>query len=62
MWCDWCATTTRSVQTTFRVTKDGHEILIEYCENCLRKSETEYIKGPTTKLHVERAKRPAKRL
>lgn len=61
MWCDWCGIST-SAQTTIRITSDGHEILVEYCSHCMRKSETEYVKGPTTKLHVESAKHPAKRL
>jgi len=57
MWCDWCGSS-YSVQTTIRITSDGHEILMEYCGHCMRKSETEYFKGPTIKIHVESAKHP----
>jgi len=60
MFCDFCGIT-YSVQTTIRLTPDGHEILVEYCGHCMRKSETEFVKGPSTRINVDMAKRPAKR-
>ena len=40
MWCDWCSDITLSVQTTVRLDKDGHETVIEYCDQCMRRTET----------------------
>jgi methionine aminopeptidase len=62
MFCDWCNDISYAVQTTIRLTKDGHEITIEYCGHCMRRTETEYFNGPTTHIHVDTAKRPAKRI
>ena len=62
MWCEWCADIAIAAQTTIRIDKDGHETVIEYCGHCMRRTETEFFKGPTTKIHVDSAKRPAKRL
>ena len=56
MWCEFCDCTTCAVETTIRLTRDGHEILVQYCSQCLRKSETEYIKGPTVQFRIEKPK------
>jgi len=61
MWCDYCNTASYSVQTTIRITKDGKEVVVERCGNCMRRTEIEYIKGPTVSIKVKRAKYPAKR-
>lgn len=53
MWCEDCGPT-YSVQTTVRLTKEGHEIIVEYCGHCLKKVETEYIKGPKISLRKEK--------
>lgn len=61
MWCEWCAKPSYSLQTTVKITRDGHEVVVQYCGHCLRKFETEYFNGPTVRFSVVRAKRPAKR-
>jgi len=52
MYCEDCGPS-YSIQTSVRLTKDGHEIIVEYCGHCLKKTETEYIKGTTTSLRKE---------
>jgi len=61
MFCDWCNDISYAVQTTIRIDKDGHETVIEYCGHCMRRTETEYIKGPAIKFHLDKTKQPAKR-
>ena len=55
MYCEDCGPS-YSVQTTVKITKEGHEIVVEYCGHCLKKTETEYkyIKGPTTAFRKEK--------
>jgi len=58
MYCDICDATTICLSRTIRVTKDGREIIIERCGNCMSIIETEYFLGPTT--CVKKAKSPTK--
>ena len=60
MFCDFCNSISYSMQTTVRITKDGQEIIIEYCGNCLRKTETEYDKKGST-VHIKETSNSAKR-
>lgn len=59
MWCENCDGNTPCAQRTVRITKDGREIIIEYCEVCMMRTETEYLMGPTVRL--KKAKSSTKR-
>jgi hypothetical protein len=57
MWCDSCDCLSYSEKTTIRITKDGREILIQYCSHCHARVETEYRKlGSKISFQVEKAK------
>jgi RNase P subunit RPR2 len=60
VFCENCTTTTICLSKTIRLTKDGREITIERCENCLSLQETEYVKGCT--VQFKKAQNPVKRL
>ena len=61
MWCDWCNNLSYAVHTTFRITKEGHELKIETCGQCMHRTETEYIPEPVIRFRIEKEKRPAKK-
>ena len=50
MWCHNCEKSSFSEKTTIRLTNDQHEVLIQICGICKRKSETEYYKGSTVRI------------
>jgi len=60
MWCEYCNQQSPCAQETVRITKDGKEIIIQYCEVCLHRTEIEYYKRPTVR--IQTAKGSAKRL
>ena len=50
MWCHNCEQISFAKKSTIRLTEDGHEIIVQICGSCNRKSETEYYKGPTIRI------------
>jgi len=50
MWCEACNGTTVAKWTTTRFYKSGREVERQLCEECDITQETEYFKGPTTRI------------
>lgn len=50
MWCETCETSTTAVYTTTRFYTGGREVERQMCSECKNVQETEYFKGPTTRI------------
>ena len=50
MWCEMCESTTIAKYTTTRFYKGGREVEVQKCSECNNTQETEYYKGPTTRI------------
>lgn len=48
--CENCGHSTHSTNTTMRIYKSGAEVQVDHCEDCKVTQETEFIKGPTTRV------------
>lgn len=50
MWCETCGQATGSKWTQIKIYKNGREIERQLCIECNTIQETEYYKGPTTRI------------
>ncbi len=50
MWCEMCESTTVANYTTTRFYTGGREVEVQKCSECKNIQETEYFKGPTTRI------------
>lgn len=50
MWCENCEHNTLAAWTSTRIYTHGKEIERQKCRECNRVQETEYFKGPTTRI------------
>jgi len=50
MWCENCGGLTYSSKTTLRIYRGGKEVQLDKCEDCNKTQETEYFKGPSTRI------------
>lgn len=50
MFCESCNRSTVAKRTTTRIYKGGREVERQLCGNCGDTQETEYFKGPTTRI------------
>jgi len=50
MWCESCEHQTVATHITTRIYKGGKEVERQVCSDCENIQETEYFKGPTTRI------------
>ena len=54
--CENCGRSATSTNTTLRVYKDGREVQIDHCGECKVTQETEFWRGPTTRVQNKETK------
>lgn len=50
MWCETCIAATLAEWTSTKIFKNGREVARQKCRECDTIQETEYWKGPTTRI------------